>query len=108
MSNPHGYSNPHAQSSTYRPVPVRVVTFICGGIAAFLLLRLALVLLGANEATPIVELIRGVADFFAWPFLDIFPVEQNLDINAVLNYGIATVAYVLIGVGISTLFRKHR
>jgi len=103
MADPQAYerSNPN-----YRPVAVRVVTFICGGIAAFVLLRLAFVLLDANQGNPIVALVTGIADFFAWPFMNIFNMNDP-DLALILNYGIAAVAYILIGVGVSTLFRRH-
>lgn len=94
-------------SPNYRPLGVRIVTFVVGGIIAFLVLSLAFVVLDANEGNPIVELVTAVADFFAWPFSGMFTLETG-DMSALLNYGIAVVTYGLIGVGVNTLFRKHR
>lgn len=94
-------------SPHYRPLGVRIVTFVVGGIIAFIVLSLAFVLLGANQGNPIVEIVTAVADFFAWPFRNMFTLD-SADLSALLNYGIAVLAYALIGVGINTLFRKTR
>lgn len=94
-------------SPYYRPVGVRIVNFVVGGIVAFIVLSLAFVLLGANQGNAIVELVTAVADFFAWPFRNMFTLDTP-ELSALLNYGIAVLAYVLIGVGVNTLFRKHR
>lgn len=91
----------------YRPVAVRVVTFVVGGIVAFIVLSLAFVLLGANQGNPIVEIVTAIANFFAYPFHDMFTLDSP-QLSALLNYGIGALAYILIGFGVNTLFRKHR
>ncbi|MGH8877636.1 MAG: hypothetical protein ACRD0P_09880 [Stackebrandtia sp.] len=111
MSDPHAYQRDQQQAyqrshPSYRPVAVRVLTFIVGGIAAFVLLRLVFALLEANMGNPLVMLVSGVGDFFAWPFMNIFNMTDE-SLATIFNYGIAAVAYILIGVGIGTLFKKH-
>ncbi|HZE41055.1 MAG TPA: hypothetical protein VE172_19830 [Stackebrandtia sp.] len=104
MSDPRAYAR---TNPSYRPLAVRVISFVCGGIAIFVLLHLAFLLLGANPSNPLVELVTAIADFFAWPFHNIFYMKDDINLQNILNYGLAALAYVLVGVGVGTLFRRH-
>lgn len=90
----------------YRPVAVRIVTFIFGGIAAIIFLHLAFVLLEANAANPLVGIVSDVAGWFAFLFQDMFTFD-DLKLQAIFNYGLAALMYLVIGIGINSLFRRH-
>lgn len=99
-------TNPHNSHPSYRPVAARVVTFVFGGIAVILLLHLAFILFDANLGNPLVELVDVVANWFGYLFSDMFSLD-DLKLQAILNYGLAAVAYLAVGAGIRTLFRRH-
>lgn len=110
MTDPYAPQPPQQQHVRnhpgYRPLASRIVTFVCGGIAAFILVNLAFIVLGANMGNPLVSFINGVATFFAWPFHDIFT-TSNEATRALLNHGLAALAYLLLGAGLRSLFRRH-
>lgn len=73
-----------------------VVLVITGVIAAFIALAIVLVLVDANEGNMIVNAIVEIGRFFSTPFHDMFP-QQNTEMNVLVNWGLAVLAYLLVG-----------
>lgn len=95
-------------SSTHRPdgsiLAQRVIWYIAGFIITFLLLRVVLLLLGANQGNFFVDLVYGVGGFFAAPFSGIFgspSYGQSFFDTASL---VAAVVYALLAWGIAKAF----
>jgi YGGT family len=85
-------------------VAQRIVYLIFGIIVTFLLLRMALLLLGANQGNAVVDFIYGVSAVFVAPFYGIFnytPVygATVLDITSV----VAVIIYLLIAWGLASI-----
>lgn len=85
-------------------VAQRVVWYIAGFIITFLVLRVALLLLAANQGNFFVDLVYGVGGFFAAPFSGIFgsPTlgQSYFDTASV----VAIVVYALLAWGIAKAF----
>lgn len=73
-----------------------VVLAITGIIAAFIVVAIALVLLDANQGNMIVNAIVEVGSFFSTPFHDMFP-QSNEERNVLVNWGLAALAYLVVG-----------
>ena len=93
-----------AAQAAVRSKAARVVRIVFGVLATILALGAVLVVLRSNinEANPIVELITNTADTISGPFSrddGIFSFEgKNAESkNALLNWGIAAIVYLLIG-----------
>ncbi len=92
-------------------VAQRIVWFIVGVIITFLALRVALLLLAANEGSPFVDFVYGVGGFFASPFYGIFSYTPTYGKSVLeLSSLVAIVIYTLLGWGAAkllTLTRPH-
>lgn len=92
-------------------VAQRIVWFIVGVIITFLALRVALLLLAANEGSPFVDFVYGVSGFFASPFYGIFSYTPTYGKSVLeLSSLVAIVIYTLLGWGAAkllTLTRPH-
>lgn len=82
-----------------------VVLIITGVIAAIIALGILLVLIGANPGNALVDLVLDVGRFFAQPFEDLFP-NDDPKVNILVNWGIAALAYLLVGALIARLARR--
>lgn len=87
-----------------RAKAARVVRIVFGVLAAFLALGALIVVLrnNINEQNSIVELITNVADAISGPFsrddgIFSFTGKNAASKNALLNWGIAAVVYLVIG-----------
>lgn len=85
-----------------RTVAVRIVWFIVGFIIVLLALRMALMLLAANESSPFVDFIYSLSGVFAMPFYGIFSYtpaygSSYFEISSL----VAIVVYALIGWGVA-------
>lgn len=94
----------HSDTAPGSVIARRVVWYIAGFIISLLALRMLLLLLGANEASPFVSFIYGLSGIFAAPFYGIFnyqPVYGNsvFEISSV----VAMIIYALIAWGIAKL-----
>lgn len=83
----------------------RVIYYIAGVIIALLIIRLVLLLLGANPSSPFVNFMYTISGFFAWPFYGIFSYEPSyghftFEISSV----VALIVYGLVAVGLAKLF----
>jgi hypothetical protein len=73
-----------------------VVLVITGIIAGFIALAILLVIVDANQGNMIVNAIVEIGSFFSTPFHDMFP-QRNAEMNVLVNWGLAALAYLLIG-----------
>ena len=70
-------------------------------IAGILVVGIILVVTDANEDNALVDAALDVGRFFADPFRGIFEMDDN-DMQISVNWGIAAVVYVVIGIALST------
>jgi hypothetical protein len=81
-----------------------VVLAITGVIAGFIALAILLVIVDANQGNMIVNAIVEIGSFFSTPFHDMFP-QRNAEMNVLINWGLAALAYLLIGGVVSRFVR---
>ena len=79
--------------------------YIVGFIIVLLVLRLVLLLLGANDNNAFVGFVYALSGVFAWPFYGIFSYQPAYG-QSVLEVSslVAIAVYALIGWGVSKLF----
>jgi len=82
-----------------------VITLIAGIIAGVIVLGIVLVLVDANQRNTIVDFILDIGRFFVRPFRDLFPQDDPKE-NIVVNWGIAALAYLIIGAIIARIVRR--
>jgi hypothetical protein len=82
-----------------------VITLIAGIIAGIIVLGIVLVLVDANQRNTIVDFILDIGRFFVRPFKDLFPQDDPKE-NIVINWGIAALAYLIIGAIIARIVRR--
>lgn len=86
-------------------VAQRVVWYIVGFIVVLLLLRLVLLLLGANQGNAFVDFIYSFSGIFAAPFFGIFSYEPSYSKSVFeVSTLVAMLVYGLVGWGIAKLF----
>ncbi len=98
----------HAEQADGRVVASRVVWYIVGFIIVLLLLRIVLLLLGANQGTGFVDFIYAVSGVFAAPFAGIFPAPEYGKFFFDTASVVAIVVYALVAWGISKLFTLNK
>ncbi|MFL6128029.1 MAG: hypothetical protein ACJ73E_03080 [Mycobacteriales bacterium] len=81
------------------------VTALAGLIAGVIVVGIILVLVGANQSNTIVDFILDIGRFFVRPFRDLFPQDDPKD-DMVINWGIAAVAYLILGAIIARIVRR--
>lgn len=83
----------------------RIIYYVAGFIIALLALRLVLLLLGANQASPFVDFIYAFSGVFAWPFFGIFSYQPSYgQMTFEISTVVAIIVYALIAMGIAKLF----
>ena len=85
--------------------PGSVITTIAGIVAAIIILGIVLVLIKANPNNPIVDFILDVGRFLTTPFHNLFP-QDNPRQDILVNWGIAAIAYLILGALIARLARR--
>jgi hypothetical protein len=85
--------------------PASVITAIAGLIAGVILLGIILVLVDANQRNTIVDFVLDIGRFFVRPFRDLFPQDDPKE-NMVVNWGIAAIAYLIVGAIIARIVRR--
>lgn len=85
--------------------PASIITAIFGLIAGVIVLGIILVLVDANQRNTIVDFILDIGRFFVRPFRDLFPQDDPKE-NMVVNWGIAALAYLIIGAIIARIVRR--
>lgn len=82
----------------------RIVWFIAGFIIVMLALRMLLLLLGANEASPFVGFVYALSSIFAAPFYGIFSYEPSYGQSVFeISSLVAILVYALAAWGIAKL-----
>lgn len=102
-TNVHRETVKHQGSVESRVVIVRIIWFIIGFIITMLLLRIVLLMLGANQGAPIVDFIYAVSGAFAWPFNGIFGTPTYGQSVFDVSSAVGIVIYALIGWGLQKL-----
>lgn len=104
QSNPSRGARFNAGQAAVRVKAARVVRLVFGVLATILALGAVLVVLrnNVNEQNSVVELITNVADTIAGPFskddgIFDFSGKNAVAKNALLNWGIAAIVYLLAG-----------
>lgn len=87
-----------------RVVAQRVVWYIAGFIITFLVLRIVLLLLAANQGNFFVDLVYAVGGLFAAPFAGIFGSPTYGEVFFDSASVVAIVVYTLLAWGIAKLF----
>ena len=106
-------SNQQLRRSTSGQVVIaRLIYYIGGVISTFLIARIVLLLLAANQGSPFVDFVYTVGGFFAWPFYGIFSYQPHYG-QSVLEMSsiVALVVYAVITFGLVklvTLSSSHR
>lgn len=85
--------------------PGSVITTIATVIAAIIIVGIVLVLIKANPNNEIVNFILDIGKFFTRPFQDLFP-QDNPRQDVLVNWGIAAIAYLVLGAIIARLVRR--
>lgn len=82
----------------------RIVYYIAGVIITLLVLRIVLLLLGANQSSPFVDFIYSLSGAFAWPFFGVFNYQPTYGQSTFeLSSVVAIVVYSLLAFGIVKL-----
>ena len=88
-----------------RLVAKQIIWYVVSIIAALLLLRIILQLLGANQGNAFVDFIYGVSGFFAAPFFGMFSYHPSYGVSYFeTSTLVAIIVYLLVGWGVSALF----
>ena len=87
----------------------RVIWYLVGVIVALLVLRLILLMLGANDNTGFVSFIYTVSGLFAAPFYGIFNYQPSYGhFTFEISTVVAIIVYALVGWGIAKLATLSR
>ncbi|MET8243768.1 hypothetical protein ABZV31_04625 [Streptomyces sp. NPDC005202] len=93
----------HRQATTRRTaIAICTIADIAAGLLGLWIL---LFLLDANRGNVFVEFVHGTADWLSWWSQDIFTMDTDW-LRVVLNYGLPTVIYLLIGHGIAARLNR--
>ena len=86
-------------------VAQRVIWYIVGFVIALLVLRVILLLLGANQGNAFVDFVYSFSGVFAMPFYGIFSYTPSYG-KSILEVStlVAVVVYALVGWGVAKLF----
>jgi hypothetical protein len=91
-----GHGRSGAAANRGRLVLARVIGAIAAIVALILLLGIVLVLLKANPANAVVEIVRDAASWLAGPLEGMFDLERKRTEVAV-NWGVAAVVWFVLG-----------
>ena len=83
----------------------RIVTLLTAAVVGLLLLGILLVVLEANRSNDVVNALLDAGRFLAGPLDDVFKLHSHKAAVAV-NWGLAALAYLVIGGLISRLLRR--
>jgi hypothetical protein len=85
--------------------PGSVITTIAGIVAAIIIIGIVLVLIKANPNNQLVDFILDIGRFLTTPFHNLFP-QDNPRQDILVNWGIAAIAYLILGALIARLVRR--
>jgi hypothetical protein len=82
----------------------RLIYFIFGVIIAFVILRMVLLLLGANQGNAFVDFVYGISGVFVAPFYGIFGFTPSFGSSVFdMSSLVAIIVYAMISWGLVTL-----
>jgi hypothetical protein len=85
-------------------VAARLINLVIGIIIAFIVLRMILLLFGANQGNALVDLIYGISAVFVAPFYGMFGNTPTFGASVFdVSSLVAIIAYALIGWGLVAL-----
>ena len=88
-----------------RLVARRIVYYLLGVVVTFLVLRMVLLLLAANQGSWFVDFVYAVGGFFAAPFFGVFSYEPVYGQSVFeISSLVAIIVYSLLAVGVAKLF----
>lgn len=93
---------------TNRVILTRAIWYIFGVIAAILALRIVLLMLSANPATPFVDFVYSISGIFVVPFYGIFDQPDYTKFYVDTSSIVAIVVYWLLAVGLAKLVNLTR
>ncbi|WP_436850489.1 hypothetical protein [Streptomyces griseoloalbus] len=100
---PDPYRHERRRSAARRTaLTVQTVADVAAG---FLILWIALHLLGANETNVFVEFVRDSADILSWWSQDIFTMDTE-GLRVLLNHGLPALLYLAVGHGIAARLNR--
>lgn len=85
--------------------PASVITGIAAIIAGIIVVGIILVLVKANQNNDLVDFVLDIGRFFARPFDDLFP-QDDVREDILVNWGIAAIAYLVVGAIIARIVRR--
>ena len=88
-------------------VLARAIDITVAVVAVIIAVGVLLVVLEANRANDIVDLILDAASWLVGPFKDFFTLDDP-KLEVAVNWGLALVVYVVVGRGIAGLLRRQR
>jgi hypothetical protein len=80
----------------------RIVLIVTGLVVGAIVLGILLVVLGANLDNPVASFLHSVAEWLVTPFKALFTLKQQ-NIQVAVNWGVAAIVYLLIGLLIARL-----
>lgn len=95
----------YERSSSSRPGIARIVSTVFAVIAIILIVHIILVAADAKTTSTMVKDIGDVAAKLAWGFKSLFSFD-SIKLTVFVNYGLAALAYLLVGGGLVRLFRS--
>ena len=84
-----------------------LVDLATGAVAVVIVLGIAFVVLKANRHNDIVSAVRDIARWLVGPFDGMFTPKHHHRLAIAINWGIATVVYVIAGRIIASLLRRR-
>ena len=85
----------------------RVIDIVVAVVAVIIAVGVLLVVLEANPANDIVDLIVDTASWLVGPFKDFFTLDDP-KLEVAVNWGLAVLVYVIVGRGVAGLLRRPR
>jgi Na+/H+ antiporter NhaC len=83
----------------------RIVLIITGVVVASIVLGILLVVLEANLDNPVASFLHSVAEWLVTPFKALFTLKQE-KIQIAVNWGVAAIVYLVIGLLIARLVAR--
>ena len=104
MAHVHEVREPVAVSVGPAVFAARLIHFIFGFIIASLLIRMVLLLLGANQGNAFVDFIYSISGVFAAPFYGIFAYTPSYGASVLeVSSIVAVIVYALVSWGLVSL-----
>ncbi|MCA9325045.1 YggT family protein [Candidatus Saccharibacteria bacterium] len=112
MAHTHEIREPVTTGVSPAVLAARAIYFAFGVVIAFIVLRMVLLLLGANQANAFVDFVYAISGVFVMPFFGIFAYAPSYGVSTFeISSLVAIIIYTLIAWGLAslvTLGSRHR